>query len=274
MPSRWPRRRAGAALRGRPCARRLTPLNLRRAPGAVLEAQPVPARRLRQHLGAGSEAGPGRARLREGGRPPGRGAGGQRIPARRAHAPSSVPGELSKALETSGIFDVATGVSTDWPADQGISGLRELAARYRSEYLILYRHRFVDRNWTNPWGWAYVASPAPSWSRRQTLETAGVLEATLFDVQTGSILFTVFERVGSTRIANIWYNDLKRRDMQERLLAQAAGKLAQQVVTRARKLAMRRPRRHGPVVAERGQREAAERSVPGADRPGGRGTNL
>ena len=35
------------------------------------------------------------------------------------------------------IFEVATEMSTDWPADGGISGLRELAARYRAEYLLL-----------------------------------------------------------------------------------------------------------------------------------------
>ena len=165
---------------------------------------------------------------------------------------AAVPGELSKALESSGIFEVATEMSTDWPADHGIGGLRELAARYRSEYLILYRHRFVDRTWTNAWGWAYITVVGALVVPAQTLETAGVLEATLFDVQTGSILFTVFERVGSVRTANIWHNDLKRRGMQERLLSQAAGRLAQQVVTRARRLAVRRPPLSGPVVAERG----------------------
>jgi hypothetical protein len=165
---------------------------------------------------------------------------------------TGVPGELSKALEGSGIFDVATEMSTDWPADHGIAGLRELAARYRSEYLILYRHRFVDRTWTNAWGWAYLTIVGALVVPAQTLETAGVLEATLFDVQTGSILFTVFERVGTVRTANIWHHDLKRRDMQERLLAQAAGRLAQQVVSRSRRLATRRPPPAGPVVADRG----------------------
>ena len=67
-----------------------------------------------------------------------------------------VPQELSRAMEDSGLFEVTTEVSTDWPADRGISGLRELAARNRSEYLLLYRHRFVDRSYTNDWGWLYI----------------------------------------------------------------------------------------------------------------------
>jgi hypothetical protein len=244
---------AGGCGTARPALRaELAPLALRRAPGAVLEdnlfrrdgSGSISEQDLKRVLAAPVFVKPG-ARLgvvqvASGYEPDG-------------HVPlSSVPGELSKALETSGIFDVATEVSTDWPADHGISGLRELAARYRSEYLILYRHRFVDRTWTNAWGWAYLTVVGAFVVPSQTLETAGVLEATLFDVQTGSILFTVFERVGSSRVANVWYHDLKRRDMQERLLAQAAGKLAQQVVTRARKLAMRRPPPPAPVVAERG----------------------
>jgi hypothetical protein len=247
---------AGGCGATRPALRaELAPLNLRRAPGAVLEdnlfrrdgSGSISEQDLKRVLAAPVFVKPG-ARLGVVQVATGYVADGN-LPL------SSVPGELSRALEASGIFDVATEVSTDWPADHGISGLRELAARYRSEYLVLYRHRFVDRSWTNPWGWAYLTVVGALVVPSQTLETAGVLEATLFDVQTGSILFTVFERVGDSVIANVWYNDLKRRAMQERLLWQAANKLAQQVVTRARRLAMRRPPAAAPpapVVAERG----------------------
>ena len=245
---------AGGCGTARPALRaELAPLNLRRAPGPILEDN------LFRRDGSGSISEEDLKRVlaapvfvKQGAR-----LGVVQVASGYHpddHVPlTAVPGELSQALENSGIFDVATEVSTDWPADRGISGLRELAARYRSEYLILYRHRFVDRSWTNPWGWAYLTIVGALVVPSQTLETAGVLEATLFDVRTGSILFTVFERVASMRIANVWYNDLKRRDMQERLLATAAGKLARQVVTRARRLAARRPPpAPAPVVAERG----------------------
>jgi hypothetical protein len=243
----------GGCATARPALRaELAPLNLRRSPGPVLQdnffrrdgSGSITEEDLKRVLAAPVFLTPG-ARLgvvqvASGYEPDG-------------HVPlAAVPGELSQALEASGIFDVATEVSTDWPADHGVSGLRELAARYRSEYLILYRHRFVDRTWTNAWGWAYLTVVGAFMVPSQTLETSGVLEATLFDVRTGSILFTVFERVASSRTANVWHNDLKRRDMQERLLARAAGKLAQHVVTRARRLAARRPPPPEPVVAERG----------------------
>jgi hypothetical protein len=152
-----------------------------------------------------------------------------------------VPQELSRSMEDSGMFEVTTEVSTDWPADRGISGLRELAARYRSDYLLLYRHRFVDRSYTNDWGWLYVTVLGVLFAPAQTLESAGVLEATLFDVKTGTLLFTVFERVHAESDETVFHNDRKRRLMKEKLLAEAAGKLAAQVVEKSRRLAAARP---------------------------------
>jgi hypothetical protein len=153
-----------------------------------------------------------------------------------------VPQKLSQAMEESGLFEVTTEVSTDWPADRGISGLRELAARYRSEYLLLYRHRFVDRWYTNEWGWAYITILAIPFVPSQTLEVAGVLEATLFDVKTGTLLFTVFERVNARSNENLWHNDRKRRALKAKLLDKVARTLADKVVEKSRRLAAARPR--------------------------------
>jgi predicted small lipoprotein YifL len=154
---------------------------------------------------------------------------------------AAVPGELSHALESSGLCESTTEISTDWPSDRGVSGLRELAARYRTEYLLLYRHRFVDRAYTNAWGWLYPTVVGALVVPSQTLETAGVIEATLFDVRSGTLLFTVFERVGAERTANVWHNDRKVRDLHAALLRRAAERLAAEVVGKARRLAARRP---------------------------------
>jgi hypothetical protein len=162
-----------------------------------------------------------------------------------------VPGRLGKALEASGLFEAATEVSTDWPADSGVSGLRELAARYRSGYLLLYRHRFVERFHANAWAWLYPTIIGLLVAPGRTLETAGVLEATLFDVKTGTLLFTVFERVRTSSSATVWHTDLKVRAMQERLLENAAARLGEEVVAKLRRLARSRPRAsgEGPVAA-------------------------
>lgn len=153
----------------------------------------------------------------------------------------SVPASVSTAVQEAGLFEVATEVTTDWPADRGVRGLRELAARYRCEYLLLYRHRFVDRQWTNGWAALYLTVIGAFMVPSHTLETAGVLEATLFDVKSGSLLFTVYERVVARSDENVWQNDRKRRQLKQGLLDTAAKKLAAQVVGKTRRLADARP---------------------------------
>ncbi|HOX44025.1 MAG TPA: hypothetical protein PK668_10535 [Myxococcota bacterium] len=164
-----------------------------------------------------------------------------------------VPAGLTEALEKSGMFEVATEVSSDWPADSGVSGLRELAARYRVEYLLLYRHRFVDETWTNGWGWMYMLVLPAFFVPSQTTETAGVMEATLFDVKTGTILYTVFERVKARDEFNVWHNEQKLRGMQEKLMRDTADALSRAVVSKTRFLVASRPRpeaaRPAPAVA-------------------------
>ena len=152
-----------------------------------------------------------------------------------------IPGELVKSLEDSGLFDLATEVSTDFPADRGISGLRELAARYRVKYLLLYRERFVDRSWTNGWGWTYPTIIGALVAPSQNVETAGVVEATLFDVQTGTLLFTVYQRVHDLHTQNLWNSEHKQRATRDDLLSHLARKLADEVVSKSRRLAAARP---------------------------------
>jgi len=161
---------------------------------------------------------------------------------------TSVPGVLADQLEDSGHFEIVSEVSTDWPSASGISGLRELAARYRAEYLLLYRHRFVDRSYTNAWALGWVTVVGAFFLPHNTIETAGVVEATLFDVKSGTLLFTVFDRVDETIEANIWQNDRKRRKVKERLLADATKSLSEHVLAKVRHLVAARPEPPSPVA--------------------------
>lgn len=149
----------------------------------------------------------------------------------------TVPKALGDALEETGYFDVATEVATDWPKDRSVAGLRELAARYRSRYLVLYRHRFVTRSRVNGWGWTYPTVVGLFATPGKTVEIAGVLEATFFDVQNGSILFTAYERTRRERKMNIWHNDRKRREMKTSMMEEASGDLSEEVTSKIRRLA-------------------------------------
>jgi hypothetical protein len=145
-------------------------------------------------------------------------------------------------MEKTGFFEVTTEVSTDWPADGSVAGLRELAARYRSKYLLLYRHRFVDDSRLNGWAWLYPTVIGYFAAPGRTVEVAGVMEATFFDVRTGTILFTVYERVHHEEDLNIWNNDHKRQEIKTQLLHEASDKLAKSVTGKIRRLVAARPK--------------------------------
>jgi hypothetical protein len=147
-----------------------------------------------------------------------------------------VPRRLSESLEETGYFEVATEVGTQWPTTGSIAGLRELAARYRSKYLLLYRHRFVKRSRTNAWGWTYPTIVGLFSMPGKTVEVSGVLEATLFDVRTGTILFTVYERVHDQRKMNIWHNRHKRRAMKRKMLDDGTDALSSKVTDKVGRL--------------------------------------
>lgn len=149
---------------------------------------------------------------------------------------SPVPPEITKALESSGLFEATTEVSTDFPADAGISGLRELAARYRSGYLLLYRQRFQERSRPNGWAWLYPTIIGMFFAPAETLTTDAVIEATLFDVRTGTLLFTAYERVHASAADTMFNSETRRTELRQKLLTQAAASLASQVVSKARRL--------------------------------------
>src|SRR5882762_10278789 len=151
-----------------------------------------------------------------------------------------VPAELMRSLDAAGVFQATSEVSTDWPADASIPGLRELAARYRSGYLLLYRQRFIDETYVNAWAWLYPT-------------VIGVLVATLFDVRSGTILFTLYERVHARSDETPWDDDRKLRAMKLRLLEQGASKLAEQVVSKVRHLsALRQANERKSVASQAG----------------------
>ncbi len=123
----------------------------------------------------------------------------------------------------------------------GCSGLRELAARYHSQYLLLYRHRFVEETDHNGWAAGYATVVGALFFPGQQLQIDGVLEATLYDAKTGQILFTVNQRIHESQSAAPTTQVRRERELQEKMLAAAAPKLAELVVSKCRRLEAARP---------------------------------
>lgn len=177
-----------------------------------------------------------------------------------SHVPvETITGGLARNLAENGFFEVVSEVTTDWPGGSGVGGLRELATRYRAEYLLLYRHRFVEHEKTNGWGWGWLTVVGGLVLPQNTYETAGVMEATLFDVKTGTLLFTVYERVHALEDFNVWNNDWKIRKLKEEIIGEATEKLAQRVDMKISDLVAARPEKREGAVAQ-----APEAAPPGA----------
>lgn len=160
---------------------------------------------------------------------------------------AGVPGALAATLDETGLFEVVSEVSTDFPATGTLAGLRELAARYRADYLLLYRHRFVDTVYPSAWAWTWATLVGPMIAPANVLETEGVIEATLFDVKTGTILFTTFERTRETKEETVLDTERKQKRLKEHVLEEASGNITEAVVAQVRRLAAARP--HDGAVA-------------------------
>jgi hypothetical protein len=162
---------------------------------------------------------------------------------------TGVTGLIAERLTDAGLFEVVSEVTTDWPGTGSVAGLREIAARYRSEYLLLYRHRFVEHEHVNAWGWTWLAVLPAFFVPANTLEVEGVLEATLFDVKSGTLLFTVYQRVAAEEDRNLWNHDRKRRHQKRALLTEATDALIARIDGRLRDLVAARPRAPGAALA-------------------------
>jgi hypothetical protein len=177
-----------------------------------------------------------------------------------------VPGALAKTLDDTGQFEIVSEVSTDFPATGSIAGLRELAARYRCDYLLLYRHRFVDRVYASGWAWTWATLVGQMIAPANVLEAEGVLEATLFDVKTGTILFTTFERVKDKKEENVLDTERKQKELREKLLADATKSIGKSVVEQIGRLAAARKDAEASIEAARSasmeKKSADESSAP------------
>lgn len=178
------------------------------------------------------------------------------VPVRSGYAPDDAvpvegaPATLTDALEGSGLFELASELSTDWPTTSGTAGLRELAARYRTEYVLLYRHRFRDETYANGLAAGFITLIGALFLPGTSIDSAGVLEATLFDVKTGTILFTIHERVRREAIAPPPGVETKIGHLHREMVGEAAKKLADQVLVRCQRLVASRPSRvQNPVSA-------------------------
>jgi hypothetical protein len=111
----------------------------------------------------------------------------------------------------------------------GMEALREAAARYALRYVLLYREGVRERERVNGVAAGYATGIGLLFLPGQTLEVDGYLEASLFDVKTGLLLFTVRRAVGARRSSNLWQTGRKLEALHARVATRFAPELAADV---------------------------------------------
>ena len=143
----------------------------------------------------------------------------------RGPAPSSeVPaaaGLLARELRGEP-FTLVTEVMAIPSGALGMEALRELAARYRLRYLVLFREEIGGHRFANGWASLYATGIGAFFIPGETLRSTGYVEASLFDVKTGLLLATVRRPVFEERNSTVWGTDEK--------LAAAAARLSQREI--------------------------------------------
>lgn len=108
----------------------------------------------------------------------------------------------------------------------GMEALRAIAARYKLRYVVLYRENMVRKRKTNAWSIGYITVVGALFLPGDTLEINGYVEASMFDVKTGLLMFTVRKRVNASDKDNPWHTDDKLEQMKDQLALRAASDLA------------------------------------------------
>jgi hypothetical protein len=109
----------------------------------------------------------------------------------------------------------------------GMEALREIAARYRLRYVILYREVLAKRTSLNAWAWGYATGVGALFLPGQHQEVYGYIEASMFDVKTGLLMFTTRRGIEAAQSANQWH----KSDKLDKLAAVATSRFASELAT-------------------------------------------
>jgi rhombotail lipoprotein len=149
---------------------------------------------------------------------------------------SIVGADVVHALKGSEHFAQVTNVSTDLPNPQGLEGLRTIAARYRIRYLLLCSVRAENHNHLNNWAWLYPTVLGFFAAPGLTVSSEGMMQASLLDVRTGTVLFTATEPYESSSVTWVIGASRHHDQVDARALHQAASRLAQSVLAQTQNI--------------------------------------
>jgi hypothetical protein len=174
--------------------------------------------------------------------------------------PAGVP-NFVETLRRDAAFSLVTQTMVIPSGALGMEALREVAARYRLRYLLLYREVLAKKTRLNPWAAGYATVVGAFFLPGQKHEVFGYIEASMFDVKTGLLMFTTRRAITAQQNANVWYGQVKLDRLASNATSKFSVDLAADVLTDLRRFA-------AAAVAENAHRGAAPMvQMPGVDGP-------
>lgn len=152
------------------------------------------------------------------------------------HVPAGVS-PLVVRLRKDAAFSLVTEMMPIPSGSLGMEALREAAARYRLRYVILYREVLAKKNHLNAWAWGYISGVGALFLPGKQNEVFGYIEATMFDVKTGLLMFTTRRSVYASARSNEWRTKDKLAQLASNTVARYSPDLGQDFLLDVRRFA-------------------------------------
>lgn len=138
---------------------------------------------------------------------------------------------LVNGLRKTSSFSLVTQMMPIPSGALGMEALRETASRYRLRYLILYREVIAPHTRLNGWAFGYVTGLGALFLPGRSYVAQGYIEASMFDVKTGILLFTTRRSIMASHDDNEWHEADKLSTLVNAAIAKFAPDLSADVLT-------------------------------------------
>jgi rhombotail lipoprotein len=103
--------------------------------------------------------------------------------------------------------------------------------------VILYREVLAKKHHQNGWTWGYATVVGAFFMPGKQHEVYGYIEATMFDVKTGLLMFTTRRSIMATKGSNEWRTEDKLAQLASNAVSKFAPDLAQDFLLDVRRFA-------------------------------------
>ncbi len=138
---------------------------------------------------------------------------------------------LIRSLRKSPHFTLLTQTMVIPSGALGMEALREIAARYRLRYVMLYREVLANDSMLTAIAWGYATIVGALFLPGNRQEVWGYTELSMFDVKTGTLMFTTRRAIAASQTTNQWHKKQKLEKLASHAIAKFAPDLARDVLT-------------------------------------------